>query len=219
MEASQTVRGDDDLQLPFPFAAATVGYFTADRMTLDIETNFQSFEANIIYPWSSLQFLVGYRYVQVLERSSITSTVADIGGEDVYRILSDNRLNGAQIGVLGQYEAFGIVNFDFAAKWGIYGNATLQHQIATDNGGADLFRDTSGTDTDVAYVTELTARAVFPMGPIFSIQAGYDVFFINRLALATQQYDFEVDSSAGTFVSGGRNLIIHGVSGGITANW
>lgn len=220
MEASSTVRGDNDLQIPFPLAAVAVDFSGADRMTLDYETNLNSFEANIVYPWSSLQLLVGYRHVQVLERSSLTATDIDDGGTSVYNIpVCDNRLNGAQIGILGQYEAFGMVNFDFAAKWGIYGNSSLQHQILRDNDNEDLVRDTTGTDTDVAYVSELNARLVVPLGPTFSVQAGYDVLFINRLALATQQYDFDVDSTAGTFVSGGRNLIIHGVSGGLTAKW
>lgn len=219
MDSSLSASGNNDLQIPFPLAADTAipSFFSANRMTLSNETDFNSFEANVVYPWSSLQLLAGFRYVGVDERSSIFARDTDAATSGVYGVDSRNRLYGGQIGVLGQYEAFGLFNFDFVAKTGLFGNATFQHQIITEQG--EVFRDTSGSDDDVAYVSELNARAVFPLGPTFTIQAGYDVLFLNRLALATQQYDFENTASSGTAVSGGRNLIIHGVSGGITAKW
>ncbi|MCC7085151.1 MAG: BBP7 family outer membrane beta-barrel protein [Pirellulales bacterium] len=222
MDASNTSRGNNNLQVPFPLAANpdTPSFFGADRMTVSSNTDFHSFEANVIYPWSSLQFLAGFRYVEVSDDASIVGQDTDAAGIGRYNVDCINRLYGGQIGVLGQYEAFGLVNFDFVAKTGIYGNASFQHQMITDNQGFDNpFRDASGTNSDVAYVSELNARAVFPLGPTFSIQAGYDVIFINRLALGTQQFDFNVNSAAGTQVHGGRNLIIHGISGGLTAKW
>jgi hypothetical protein len=216
MDARRTVHGSNDLRIPFPLASAFTPFSDADRMTVRNETDFSSFEANAIYPWSSLQFLLGFRYFQLSEESSITATDIEASGTGRFSVDAINRMYGAQIGVLGQYEAFGMVKFDFVAKSGLFGNAMYQHQIIRD----DLEeRNTSGTDGDVSYISELNARVIFPLGPTFTIQAGYDVLFVNRLALATQQYDFDNIDTSGTFVRGGRNLIIHGISAGLTAKW
>jgi hypothetical protein len=173
-------------------AAATFDYFGADQMSFFYRSQIQTAEANIIYPWSEVQLLLGYRYFGLDDQFTLQSSDDDDAFTSDYDVSTVNQMHGAQIGVLGQFEALGLVNFDLAGKFGVVANASRQSQTVRDLNNTDLFRATSGERTDVAFVSELRAQAIFPLGPVWSVQTGYTIFFVNRVALAPEQYDLPI---------------------------
>lgn len=218
-DTSASVEGPFNLRIPFPLAAAAFDYFGADRMDFDYHSEIRTAEANIIYPWSELQFLIGYRYLGIDENFTLASTNTFLDSTSDYTVQTSNQLNGAQIGLLGQYELFGLVNFDFYGKFGVMANYARQSQVVRDIDNTVVLRDASGTRTDVAFVSEVRAEFIVPLGPVWSVQSGYTVFFINRVALAPDQYDFSFTATSGTGVNQGNNLIMHGAHLGVTARW
>ncbi len=218
-ESSVEIEGNNDLQIPNPLAADTIDFFGADRMRLDYTSDIDTAEFNVLYPWGSFQLVAGYRYLEVSEQAVIQSSDVIDGGTSDFSARSLNQLHGAQIGILGEWEAFGHVCFDFTAKFGVFNNHASQNQVLRDLDNTDLRRNTGGSDDDVAYVSELGAQLVVPLGPIFSIQGGYNVFFINRVALAPDQFDFTLDADSGQSVTGGSNIVFHGANVGFTAIW
>jgi hypothetical protein len=133
-----------------------------------------------------------------------------------------NVMNGGQIGGMGRWEMFGLFDFDFDAKFAVMGDAARIQQNAVDNTGSPVTADPiTGTKTRVAFVTELGAQLVMPIGPSWSAHCGYNVYFIDRVALAPDQFDFNLGGTdqAGTFVKNHGDIVLQGVNLGVTAVW
>ncbi len=219
MGDSRLISDPNNLQIPFPLAADTVDFFGADQMVVRYDSNAESAEANAIIPWGSFQFLAGYRYFQLRENSDIEAFDFFDGDVSDYNVGCTNNLNGGQIGILGQWEACGHLDFDFFAKTGVFCNSITEHQTLGDFGNTVLLRDASGNKTDVAFISELAAQVTVPLGARFSIQGGYRVFFLNRMALAPGQFDFTDVADSGTHVNNTSNIVLHGANLGFTARW
>ncbi len=214
--ADNTVFGNNNLQIPPPLSSATVTFFDADTMNFRYLSNVQAAEANIIYPFGNFQLLAGFRYFEIDERDTLTSFDID-AGTGTFTADAFNNLYGGQIGILGQWEAFGLVDFDFVAKFGVFENYAREHQVLND---PIFFRDAAGHHSEAAYVTELGARVVVPMGPHFSFHVGYEVYFFDRIALAPDQYDFNVGNVVdGTRVNNRGDMVLQGINLGLTAIW
>jgi hypothetical protein len=214
--ADNTVFGNNNLQIPPPLSSATVTMFDADQMNFRYLSEIQGAEANIIYPFGNFQLLAGFRYLEIDEQITLTSFDVD-AGTGTFTANSFNNLYGGQIGILGQWQAFGLVDFDFFAKFGVFENYAQEHQVLND---PIFFRDTAGHHSEAAYVTELGAQIVVPLGPSFSFHVGYDVFFIDRIALAPDQYDFNVGTvSDGTRVNPRGDMVLQGVNLGLKVVW
>jgi hypothetical protein len=124
-----------------------------------------------------------------------------------------------QIGITGQWQAFGMLNFDFWAKFGVGGDICGEHQVIRTLDNSVVFRDIRGQDSGFTYCTELGVQAVLPLNSTFSLHGGYDVFILNRIALAPDQMDFNDNANAGTQVQQRGDLVLHGANFGITAVW
>jgi hypothetical protein len=213
------VVGDNNLQIPFPLAGDTVDYFGANEMLFHYTSQIQGGEINVIYPFGNFQLLGGYRYLAIDESLRLTSIDIVDGGTSDYTVDCFNQMHGGQIGILGQWELFGLINFDFDAKFGIFGDIVNQHQVLRDFNNTVVLRDTSGHESSVAYVTELGLVGVVPLGASFSVRCGYNVFFIDRVALAPDQLDFTDNADSGTTAHQKGDIIVQGVVLGIDAKW
>jgi hypothetical protein len=218
-DAENTVNGNNDLQIPFPLAGVTVDFFGADQMNLRYTSSIESAECNVIYPFGNFQLLGGYRFFGIDEAFRIQSRDDDDGDTSDYNTSVFNNLNGGQIGILGQWELLGLLFFDFDVKFGIFGNATSQNQIVRDLNNSVVVRNTTGKGEGAAYVTELGIRAVVPMGATFNITCGYNVFFMDRVALAPDQLDFTNNAASGTRIHQKGDLVMQGVTLGLNARW
>ena len=114
----------------------------------------QGAEANMIYPFGNFQLLAGFRYLEIDEQITLTSFDVD-AGTGTFTANSFNNLYGGQIGILGQWQAFGLVDFDFFAKFGVFENYAQERQVLND---PIFFRDTFGHHSEAAYVTELAPK-------------------------------------------------------------
>jgi hypothetical protein len=213
------VVGDNNLQIPFPLAGDTVDFFGANEMLFHYTSQIQGGEINVIYPFGNFQLLGGYRYLAIDESLRLTSIDVTDGGTSDFNVDCFNQMHGGQIGILGQWELFGLINFDFDAKFGIFGDIVNQHQVLRDFNNTVVLRDTSGHESSVAYVTELGLVGVVPIGASFNIRCGYNVFFIDRVALAPDQLDFTDNADSGTQVHQKGDIIVQGVVLGIDAKW
>jgi hypothetical protein len=129
-------------------------------------------------------------------------------------------MNGGQIGALGRWEMFGLFDFDFDAKFAVMGDAARTQQNAIDATGSPVtLSPILGSKTRVSFVTELGLQAVLPIGPSLSAHAGYNVFFIDRVALAPDQFDFDLPSATSAQVNNHGDIVLQGVNVGVTAVW
>jgi hypothetical protein len=214
--ADNTVFGNNDLQIPPPLSAATVTFFDADSMSFHYVSQIQGAEANIIYPFGNFQLLGGFRFLEIDEQVTLTSFDID-AGTGTFAASSFNNLYGGQIGIMGQWQACGLIDFDFVAKFGVFENFAREHQVLND---PIFFRDAEGHHSEAAYVTELGLQGVVPLGPSFNFHVGYSVYFIDRIALGPDQFDFNTGTAVdGTLVNNRGDMVLQGVNLGITAIW
>ncbi|HTQ39944.1 MAG TPA: hypothetical protein VMJ32_13025 [Pirellulales bacterium] len=216
--------GNADLVLPGELggfsSAFPAGFFDVDAVTFRYLSAIQTGEFNLIFPFGSFEILAGYRYMEIDEHAQyLTNSLAT--GNGFYDANSLNNMNGGQIGILGRWQMFGLLDFDFDAKFGVMANAAHENQIAFDP--VDQFiGPASGSKTRVAYVTELGIQGVIPLGSSVSFHAGYNVYFIDRAALAPDQYDFNsfgLTSDGGTQVNNHGDIVLQGINTGITVVW
>jgi hypothetical protein len=219
---NESVLGLADLSVPGTGNVVNQpGFALADSANFYYASAIQTGEFNVIFPFGSFEIITGYRYMQVDETSKI-SMFTEGNPPASFVANSLNVMNGGQIGGMGRWEMFGLFDFDFDAKFAVMGDAARTQQNAVDNTGNPVTIDpVTGTKTRVAFVTELGAQLVMPIGPSWSAHCGYNVYFIDRVALAPDQFDFNLGGTdqAGTFVKNHGDIVLQGVNLGVTAVW
>ena len=214
---------------------------TADAATahsISYESELHNAELNLRRRWVSANcllhgsYLAGLRYTRLNETFSHNTLVADGGFLD-YDLSTQNDAIGFQLGT----DLFVCVSPRFKAglevEAGVYGNnarslANVRTLEVDDN---PPFTPTSGhpinneaiSETDVAFIGEANAIAIFRVTPRLTIRGGYTVMFLDGMALASE--NLNVDQSpfgnvnrAATLSTDGE-LFYHGANAGITWTW
>lgn len=148
------------------------------------DSNLHSTEINLRRRWNDwLTVLGGFRWIEL---SDDLTTDVDTGfamfGTDV-----NNHLYGAQIGVdtcLLQRGAFTLEGF---AKAGIFGNSADVAATTTGVGGALPLVSVAGNDT--VFVGDVALTGVYALNNCWSLRGGYQLLWIDGVALAPNQLD------------------------------
>jgi hypothetical protein len=202
----------------------------ANSVSAAMRANFQSGEMNLRY-WGDMppgpldvSFLVGLRYMRLQEQFQFDMNSAEplATGGTTFDLLSHtlNNLWGAQIGL-----SFDVLvttrwwlNVDL--KGGIFNNHIVMDTTTTsnniNNGMPTLITDTRNR---TAWLGDISLTANWQMTPSWVFRAGYQVLFINNLALAHDQaVSTQVPNAQGPTNDRGR-VAIHGPVIGLMYNW
>lgn len=212
--------GNNNLAIPGDLGLASLDFFAADSLTLRYQSRLHSAEIHQVHsesdgPWS---WLVGFRYLTLNEDFTMRAVDLDTGASH-YRIHSTNNLFGGQFGVryLEQWDAWGM---DATAKAGLYGNAAQQRQSVTDFPPNFVLRPRQeGSEGQIAFVGELQFSIFYQLSDVWAIRAGYNLLWIEGVALAPDQLDFTDTTASGRDVRSMGGLFAHGVSAGVSAWW
>jgi hypothetical protein len=187
----------------------------ADQMSIHYTSEINNFEINHMRTWGNWSFLAGFRFLDLNEDYDITS----ISGADTsfYNVHTRNDLFGAQLG--GRYrQCYGRFFWDFTGKAGVYGNAAQQTQLLTDNDNTTVDRDSISHKGTVAFVGDLNLSVGFQLNCVWAFRCGYNLMWIDEVALAPDQLDFDV-SSAGTGIHTGGDVFLQGINVGLEGHW
>jgi hypothetical protein len=78
----------------------------------------------------------------------------------------------------------------------------------------------SSSDGVVAFVGEVNLSALYRLTDVWNVRAGYNAMWIEGLALAPDQLDFDfATASSGSRLRNGGGMFLHGVSAGLEARW
>jgi hypothetical protein len=223
------VIGDDNLAIPGDLGLASNDFYNASIMRVDYSATLNSFELNGLLTdcyceeaadscsprlMRVLSLFAGFRYLNLDEEFNIRPTDFDEGTSD-YNVRTENDLYGAQIGarIRRQRDRFG---WDLTCKAGVFGNSAEQSQFVTDFPPPfELRTHRSRRGGNVAFVGELGWSLSYQLTPHWGVRGGYNLMWIEGVALAPDQLDFTRTPTSGTQLHSQGGLFLHGASVGV----
>jgi hypothetical protein len=225
------IGGQQFLQYPDPIGEA----LTADGevASLRYTSVINSAEANVFRTWTewrtptgawrTVDWLLGFRYVGVEESAAmdVLCCIEETGAfrNVSYQARTRNNMFGAQVGnrTRWTWERWAVEGW---AKAGILGNAQEQIQLPLiDYTGFEQRPALSTTGGVVSFIGDVNLSAVYRLTEVWGIRAGYNLIWIDGLALAPNQLDFANATGAGTGLVSGGGIFMHGANLGLEARW
>lgn len=169
----------------------------------------------------SVEWFTGFRYVNLGEELHILAERIVAGGleEGSYDVRTTNHLYGVQFGVRERHTR-GRFGWEATGKAGIFANDAHQAQSVTDFPNFQLRPTVSTSGGQVAFIGDANLSALYRLTDIWNLRAGYNAIWIEGLALAPDQLDFDFASSTGgNRLHTGGGMFLHGVNVGVEARW
>jgi Putative beta barrel porin-7 (BBP7) len=214
-----------DLTAPGDFSQLA-GWTDANHMHVDYTSELHNIEINYLHTWGRLSILAGFRFVRLTDDFGLRSTsiLNDPGGADLvflnnsYHVHSENNLYGAQLG--GRYRICCDQFFcEFTGKAGLFGNDLNQSQYLTADGGSQVVRNFTVYDGTTALVADMNISAGFRLNCVWAFRCGYNLMWVDQVALAADQLNFTLASDAGTHVEKRGDVFLQGIDVGLEGRW
>ena len=169
----------------------------------------------------SVEWFAGFRYLNVSENLDIQVERDIAGGVErgAYRIRTSNNFYGPQVGARVR-RTKGRWGWEATGKAGVFANDSQQTQRVTDFPDFDIRPTVSSRGSRVAFIGEFNLSGLYRLSEIWNLRAGYSVLWIEGVALAPDQLDFDFASApSGNRLHDGGGLLLHGVTVGLEARW
>ncbi len=169
----------------------------------------------------SFTWFGGFRYLSLGEQLNI-STQRTVGGglePGNYNIRTANNLYGMQLGARIRRTS-GRFGWDGSSFAGIFGNAAQQTQSVTDFPNFPLRPPVSSRAGGAAFVGGANLSGLYALTNVWNLVAGYNVLWIEGVALAPDQLDFNFAAAqGGSQINNRGGVFLHGVNVGLEGRW
>ncbi|MDG2383640.1 MAG: BBP7 family outer membrane beta-barrel protein [Pirellulaceae bacterium] len=169
---------------------------------------------------SCVTVLAGFRWVEFGDDLA-TSTIAPIV-EPIYSIDTNNHMYGFQIGGDAQLVTLGSFHIDSIIRAGILFNSADQNTYAPalSQIGPSVVDRISASADHTSFIGELGLRGVYDLGAGFSVIGGYQVMFLDGIALAPDQIPVtDLIAPGSAVLDTGGTLYFHGATVGLQATF
>lgn len=234
MWADAGVAGVNQEAVPGALGAAVPGWLTADDVQATYASALNIVEANAIC-WNCCEgctagcdpycrctdFIVGAFWAGLEEQASLNVTCCQGEPPSPYRVQSSSNLIGSQIGIRRRTD-WRRFAFEGTAKAGIAGNVLSQSAgpITSPLTPGVIYRDpTSASAGSVGLLSMLNLTAIYRMTDHWGLRAGYNLIWLDGVALAPNQWDFTYTADSGRSLVGGGCLFLHGANLGVERRW
>jgi hypothetical protein len=191
--------------------------------TVTVSSNYrselESFEANLRRPINSwLTLLAGFRYVEL--NDGALAMAFDLGGGESanFNVNACNALYGFQLGadaVLWNWG--GRLRVEGTGRVGVYNNHVSNRSSLVQTNGDDFFA-AAGTN-HAAFVGELGLTAVYEFTPRLAARAGYELFWVQGVALASDQLAATRLAEGTADVDASGSAFYHGATASLQYTW
>lgn len=200
----------------------------ANQVSATAATMLQSLEFNYIATtvFEKFSLMGGFRYFDLKDALDLVS-VSNTNGFGTFPIHTLNQLYGGQLGVLFRQNV-DLLTFELTTKAGVYDNHATQTQVLTTTnlaGTTQVPRAGSGAQNTSAFVGDIGISGVYHFSNWLAVRAGYNVMFIDNVALAPGQINFSQATSnnningAGNGINHDSDLFIYGANLGLDARF
>lgn len=158
--------------------------------------------------------LAGFRYLEYEDLYNAAGTFA--GGPYTHTVDANNHLYGFQLGAdVRLWNRGGPFTVDGIVKGGIYYNAA--DQFSTVTAGGTSFDSAQSSHTSA--LVELALKANYRLSRVWSVQAGYQLMWLEGVARAPEQIPSTDLVLGGSVLNTGGSPFFHGGFAGLTASW
>lgn len=164
-------------------------WISADAMSAQYTSELHNAELNLLHcNCSALTLIGGLRYLNVDESFRLASIDAT-DGNGLLTIDTENHALGLQIGALLEHETCRW-RFGLSAKGGVFGNLSESDLFLFDSNYSGLDSvavSVEQDDEDIGFIGELNLTANYHLCGGISVRGGYQVMWIDGVALAAEQ--------------------------------
>lgn len=214
---------DDDDRNDTSTSIAASDYTDADKARAKYESKFWTAELNYWHHFTprdanyfSLAGLIGLRYFHLNEEFRL-AYVKGAHTSD-YKIDTKNHICAAQVGLDLQMNPIKRLSWDFIVKVGAFADWAKERVFLGDQNNAVELRHFHKDKWGPGIITDLSAQVGYQLFHFFEMHVGYEMIFLNGVALATGQIDdrdpFSRESQHKKF-SVRNHMIVHGLFAGI----
>ena len=235
MWADAGVQGANQLAIPGAIAAAVPGWQTADSVQATYASSLNIVEANVFHyrccegcgqdgctPFCRCcDVLCGAFWAGLEEAASLNVTCCQGDPPSPYRVQTSSNLVGAQLGVRRRRD-WDRWALEGTAKAGLAGTILSQSSgpITSTLAPGQIFREpTSATAGGVGLLSMMNVSAIYRLTDHWGLRAGYNLIWLDGVALAPDQWDFTNTPASGTSLVGGGCLFLHGANLGVERRW
>ena len=191
-----------------------------DATSANLGSSFQTFEANSKTPIGagSFNFIAGFRWLEFQESFSMNTT--GVSPNTSFRSDTVNSLYGGQIGIDAWILTMPLIQINTWLKGGAYYNNAVQRTSLQTTGvlppppGVGSFsQSVSGSPAAGSFVGEVGINGAIPLAPCVDFRFGYTAFWLETIAMATQQLDNQ------NILSTNGGTVLQGINFGLEGKW
>jgi len=230
----------DNLSIPGTLGANVAGWDTADSVVAGYRSSLNVAEVSGLLTscatgcdpgsrWPmrrvgydmSFDWIGGLFWAGLDEESSLAVRIDPGEPTSSYRVTAGSQLVGAQVGGQGRV-ARGRWALEGRAKVGLGGSwleQSAQPITSPLAPGVEYRPGREASTTGLGFLSTLGTTVVYRLNDSWGLRAGYDLAWLEGLALAPDQFDFTDTTDSGTRVQKGGGLYLHGASLGLEARW
>jgi hypothetical protein len=225
-DAERSVEAADELALPGDLGLATNNFFFADEASVRYESQINGAEINRVCCCCccddcccrSFEWIYGFRYLNVNEDFAITA-IDFQESTSVYDVHTNNNLIGGQVGNRVR-RSCGRWSWEGVGKVGLFGNAAEQHSDPIVDFPNFVVRPGRTESTgNLAFVGDFNLTAIYQINNVWGARLGYNLIWIEGVALAPDQLDFTNTTTSGSGISTDGGIFLHGLNAGVEARW
>jgi hypothetical protein len=226
-DAERSIELADELALPGDLGLVTNNFFFADEVSVRYDSQVNNAEVNRVCCCCccdgpcccrSVTWLYGFRYLNLNEDFAIVSTDLQ-EGTSTYDIDTNNNLIGGQVGSRIRHSR-GRWSWEGTGKAGLFGNAAEQHSDAIIDFPNFVIRPgRTESAGNLAFVGDFNLSAIYQINTVWGARFGYNLIWIEGVALAPDQLDFTDTPTSGSGISTDGGVLLHGLSAGVEARW
>lgn len=166
-------------------------------------------------------FLIGFRYIDLRERMDIfMNTLYPDGSRNfgTYDIQASNELSGIQVGFDGHIFSRGRLTVDGLVKAGVFNDSAGNSAVLTQQHVIEPHYSAASAN-HTASLEEMAFTAVYELNSNWSFRAGYQLMWLQGVALASDQVAVsDIESHTATVDTDG-SLFYHGAILGLECNF
>ena len=187
-------------------------------MQVDYNSEIHSAEISLVKQHEQLHILCGFRYFEFDDDLNINTYEGGTNTTSDYNIRARNSLYGAQVGAKF-LQSIRRAEFRAVGKVGIYGTDSRQSTVVGDFDNQFTLRNVHASEADAAFVGEIGLNLAMPVRNSLRIVAGYNLLWVEGIALAPDQLDFTDTPTSSQFVNTDGGVFFYGANIGLEGIW